>query len=169
MTLFYAQPYNTSVEGFYFKSAEQYAEKSQDLTDPFGQPVEEFEIQFINGGQLACELFEAWRPGQSEVGTFIEACGDLSEEAFLTAIIALRDLGYRPADVLDDPDNLPITLYRVDCLKELAEQFVEEGLFGEIPERLDFYLDYGAVARDLSIDGYTETIVAGERLVYRTE
>jgi hypothetical protein len=169
MTLFYAQPYNNSVEGFYFKTHDQYREKSTGLTDSFGQPVEEFEIQFINGGQLACELFEAWRPGQSEVGTFIEACGDLSEEAFLTAIIALRDLGYRPADVLNDPYNLPITLYRTDSLKDLARDFVDEGLFGDIPDRLQCYLDYEAIARDLSIDGYTETIVAGERLVYRAE
>jgi len=169
MTTFYAQPYNASAEGFFFKTAEQFAEKSQGLTDPFGQPVEEFEIQFIDGGQLACELFEAWKPGQAEVGAFLDACENLSGEAFLTAIIAVRDLGYRPADVLDDPDTLPITLYRVDSLKELAAEFVDEGLFGDIPERLQSYLDFERIARDLSFDGYTETIVAGERLVYRCD
>jgi hypothetical protein len=166
MTLFYAQPHNTSVEGFYFKTLDQYREKSSGLTDSFGQPVEEFEIQFIDGGQMPCELFEAWKPGQIEIGRFTDACENWSEEAFLMAIIALRDLGYRPDDVLDDPENLPITLYRVDSLKDLAQDFVEEGLFGDIPERLASYLDYEAIARDLSIDGYCETIVAGERLVF---
>ncbi|MFN3226825.1 MAG: antirestriction protein ArdA [Hyphomicrobiales bacterium] len=166
MTTFFAQPYNTAAEGFYFQTAEQYAEKSRGLTDPFGQPVEEFEIQFIDGGQLSCELFEAWRPGQCEVGRFIEVCDIWSEDAFLMAIIALRDLGYSTDQVLDDPEDLPITLYRIDSLKDLAEQFVEEGLFGDIPERLASYLDYEAIARDLGFDGYCETIIAGERLVY---
>lgn len=166
MTTFYAQPYNTSAEGFYFQTVEQYADKAQGLTDLFGQPVEEFEIQFIDGGHLSCELFEAWRPGQAEVGRFIEVCDDWSEDAFLMAIIALRDLGYGAAQVLDDLEDLPITLCRIDSLKELSEQFVDEGLFDGIPERLASYLDYAAIARDLGFDGYTETIIAGERLVY---
>ena len=169
MTLFYAQPYNLSAEGFYFKTAEQFAEKSNGLTDPFGQPVEEFEIQLMDGGQLTCELFEAWRPGQGDIGRFITACDDWSEENFLMAIIALRDLGYRPDQVSDDPEDLPIKLYRIGGLKELAEEFVEDGLFGDIQDRLAPYLDYDAIARDLSYDGFTETIVAGERLIYWAE
>ena len=52
------------------------------------------------------------------------------------------------------------------ALKELAEQFVEEGLFGEIPERIQYYLDYDLIARDLSAD-YSTTEVAGSRIVYR--
>jgi antirestriction protein len=51
-------------------------------------------------------------------------------------------------------------------LRELAEQFVDEGLFGDIPERLQSYLDYDAIARDLGFD-YTETEIAGQRLIYR--
>lgn len=169
MTTFYAQPYNTSVEGFYFQTLDQYREKSCGLTDSFGLPVEEFEIQFIQGGQFPCELFEAWKPGQGEIGMFIDVSEDWSEEAFLMAIIALRDVGYVAADVADSPEELPITLYRVDSLKDLVYEFIDEGLFGEIPERLAFYLDHDAIARDLDIDGYTETIVAGERLVYRCD
>lgn len=51
-------------------------------------------------------------------------------------------------------------------MKELTEQFVDEGLFGDIPERLQYYLDYDAIARDLSMD-YAETEIAGQRLIYR--
>jgi antirestriction protein len=57
-------------------------------------------------------------------------------------------------------------MYHDQNLKELAEQFVDEGLFGDIPERLSFYLDYDAIARDLAHD-YTETTIAGQQLVYR--
>ncbi|MDQ0421950.1 antirestriction protein [Peteryoungia aggregata LMG 23059] len=51
-------------------------------------------------------------------------------------------------------------------MKALAERFVDDGLFGEIPDHLAHYIDYDAIARDLSMD-YTETEIAGERLIYR--
>lgn len=166
MTTFYAQPYNTAVEGFYFQTADQFKTHSNGLVDSFGQPVEEFEIQFMEGGQLSLELFEAWKPGQAEIGQYIAFCDNCEEDAFLMAIIAIRDGGYRAADVIDDPEGLPITLYRTASLKELAEEFLEDGLFGDIPERLRPYLDFEAIGRDLGFDGYTETIVAGEHLVF---
>lgn len=54
----------------------------------------------------------------------------------------------------------------LDSMKELTEQFVDEGLFADIPERLKYYLDHDAIARDLSMD-YAETEIAGQRLIYR--
>ena len=45
-------------------------------------------------------------------------------------------------------------------------QFVDEGLFGDIPERIQCYLDFDAIARDLGID-YSETVIDGESYVYR--
>lgn len=36
--------------------------------------------------------------------------------------------------------------------KELAEMFVDEGLFGDIPEHLERYIDYDAMANDLKFD-----------------
>ena len=43
---------------------------------------------------------------------------------------------------------------------------MDEGLFGDVPPQFQFYIDYDAIARDLSFD-YTETEIAGERLIYR--
>src|ERR1039458_3402980 len=60
-------------------------------------------------------------------------------------------------------DRIP---HELDSLRELAEQFVEEGLFGKIPERLQNYLDCDAMARDLGMD-YSETTIDGKRLIYR--
>ncbi len=39
---------------------------------------------------------------------------------------------------------------------ELAEMFVDEGCFGEIPENLQYYIDYEKIGRDLEYD-YTQT------------
>ena len=53
-------------------------------------------------------------------------------------------------------------------MRELAEQFVDEGLYGEIPANVSFYLDYDKMARDLSVD-YTETRIGGENIIYRCD
>ena len=44
----------------------------------------------------------------------------------------------------------------VNSFEELAEIFVDDGLFGEISENLKNYIDYEAIGRDLSYD-YTKT------------
>ena len=48
-----------------------------------------------------------------------------------------------------------VEIYEEMNMNELAEQFVEDGLFGDIPKALINYIDYDAIARDLSMD-YTE-------------
>lgn len=57
--LLYAQPYDISAEGFYFRDTEEYAKKSEKLCNRYGDIVEEFEIQFIDGDLLDCELAKA--------------------------------------------------------------------------------------------------------------
>ena len=57
-------------------------------------------------------------------------------------------------------------IYGEENLRELAERFVEDGFFGDIPEGLRFYIDLDAIAHDLSAD-YAEIEIAGERMVYR--
>ena len=49
MTTLYAQPYNIDATGFYFDSAEDYDAKAKGNFDRYGQFVEEYEIQFIDG------------------------------------------------------------------------------------------------------------------------
>jgi antirestriction protein len=61
---------------------------------------------------------------------------------------------------------LDVDVYEMDSLRDLAQHFVEEGLFGDIPERLQYYIDYDAIARDLSAD-YSEVRIAGKTLIYR--
>ena len=61
---------------------------------------------------------------------------------------------------------MDIDLYEIDTLRELAEQFVEDGLFGEIPDNLRGYLDYDAIAYDLGMD-YSETEIDNRKFIYR--
>ncbi len=58
--------------------------------------------------------------------------------------------GYNTFDAIEKIDD--VDLYEDTSMKDLAEMFVDEGLYGTIPESLSYYLDYDAIARDLSFD-----------------
>ena len=166
MTTFYAQPYDISASGFYFETVEEYAEKSGKLRNDHGQPVEEYEIQFIDGELLDAELCRAIDINQANIGDVIEGIDNWSDDDKRQIILAVGD-GYSFDPKTDDPASFDVTIYELESMRELAEQFIEEGLFGDIPENLAPYIDCDAIARDLEFD-YTLTTVAGQRLIYRT-
>ena len=97
-------------------------------------------------------------------------CGDPGGLA--GGIFAVRSSGghlgigaaFDPAS--DTPYDLDIAMYFVESLAQLAAMFVDEGVFGEIPEPLQFYIDHDAIARDLEVD-FTLVSVAEYRVAYR--
>jgi hypothetical protein len=163
--LLHAQPYDISATGFYFKTAEEYDSKVKKLKNAYGDPVEEFEIQFIDGDDIDCELAKAIGLNQANFRDYLICVEDWEDWQKINTIIATGELGYG-FDAGDDPDHHGIDIYYVETMRELAEQFVDEGLFGEVPESFQFYIDYEAIARDLA-DEYSEIRIAGERLIYR--
>ena len=161
----HAQPYDIDAAGFYFANAKEYAQKAGALKNRFGDPVEEFEIQFIDGDAIDGALAAAIGLHQANLSDFLTACEIWDDEQKRNVIIAVGESGY-DFDPACDPDQFDIDIHEVDTMRDLAEYFVQEGLFGEIPESLQNYLDFDAIARDLSMD-YTETEIAGTRLIYR--
>jgi hypothetical protein len=161
----HAQPYDISASGFYFESHEDYATKSAKLRNDYGDPVEEFEIQFIDGEQIDCELAKAIGINQANLSDYLTCVEDWDDWEKALVIIAVGECGYA-FDAQICPDHHGIDIYHVVSLRDLAEQFVEEDLFGEIPEQLQFYIDYDAIARDLGME-YCEITIAGQRLIYR--
>ncbi len=166
MTQLHAQPYDISASGFYFESVEEYQNKAHANRNDYGDEVEEYEIQFIDGDELDCSLFKALSVHQGNFGDYFTACEDWDDDQKIKVIIAVGEAHYSFDPATDDPDDFDIDLYELDSLKELAEQFVEEGLFGEIAESIRFYLDYDAIARDLGID-YSEIRLNGTNYIYR--
>jgi len=164
--LLHAQPYDISATGFYFRSLEDYQQKSTNHKNDYGDEVEEYEIQFIDGDDLDCDLFKALSVHQRNLNHFLTACEEWGEDQKIKVIISVGEAGYSFNPESDDPDDFDIDLYELDSLRDLAEQFIEEGLFGEIPENIRFYLDYDAIARDLGMD-YSEITLSGRRYIYR--
>lgn len=166
MTQFFAQPYDISATGFYFETVEEYQKNAKNHQNAYGQFVEEYEIQFIDGEELDCALCQAWNIHQGNFADFIDASENWDHTDKLIFIIAVGECGYAfdPQNV--SAHNFEVDIYYVDSLKQLAEQFVEEGLFGDIPANIQAYLDYDRIARDLEVE-YSIIDIAGERMAYR--
>lgn len=111
---------------------------------------------FIDGEMIDAELCKAIGINQANIVTVIEKLDERDGDQKRAIIIAVGEGGYSFDLKTSDPTDFDIEIYELDTMRELAEQFVDEGLFGEIPDRLAFYLDYDAIARDLAMD-YCET------------
>lgn len=162
MTSLFANPYNICATGFYFETVEEYEKKIKNCFDGFGMKVEEFEIQFIDGEMIDAKLFDVWGVHQGNFHHFLDAI-EVLEEHEKIALIAMGECGY---DIDENTNTEDVSIYYCNSLKDLAIQFFEEGLYGPIPESIQYYIDYDAVARDLSFD-YTELNIAGKMVIYR--
>ena len=163
--LLHAQPYDISATGFYFETVDQYRAKARALRNAYGAPVEEFELQFIDDDDIDCALASAINLSQANIALYFSALDNWDRHDKLAVIIAVGDCGYC-FDGTTQPGDFDIDIYEDTSLRELAEHFVDEGLFGGVPASIAPYIDYDAVARDLSVD-YTETTIAGTSLIYR--
>lgn len=166
MPLLYANPYDISAVGFFFEDAEEYEQKCAVCRNAFGFEVEEFEIDFIHGEDIDFDLFKALDVHQGNFESYLDACDEWHDEAKRRVIIAVGECG-TPFDLAtDDPESLEIDIYEMESLRDLADFFLDEGLFGEIPIAIRHYIDLSRVARDLSVE-YSEIRIAGEGYVYR--
>lgn len=162
---FFAQPYDISANGFFFADGEDYLTKVKACKNAYGQPVEEFEIQFIDGNDLNAELFKALDISQATILSFIDKLDIWEDHQKKHLIVAVGECGYNFDAETGDPDDFDVILYTDMKLSDLAYQFVDESLFGDIPEHLTNYIDYDAIARDLGHD-YSEITIAGEVCCY---
>lgn len=167
MTIFYAQPHDISACGFYFSDMESYNIHYSKCRNSFGGQVEEFEIQFIDGESIDSQLFYALNIHQGNISYFIASINEWQEHEKQALIIAVGECGYA-FNITDNDLSIieNVDIYQVENLRELAEMFVDEGLYGDIPESLQFYIDYDAIARDLAVE-FNEIVIAGTALVYR--
>lgn len=58
--------------------------------------------------------------------------------------------GYDLEDALSNARD--VICYGYDNFEDLAEEFVDEGLYGDIPDNVRYYLDYEKMGRDLEYD-----------------
>jgi len=94
----FANPYDTSVSGFYFSSYEEYEAKSSKLVNDCGYPVEEFEIEFIDGDLY--QLFSACDITQCNLQQWFDDIENLSEADQVELFYRCENLHEKPADAV---------------------------------------------------------------------
>ena len=147
-TTLYAQPYNMDAVGFYFHSFEEYEQKSENLRDRFGNVVEEFEIQYIDGSDA--DLFGACGINQSNLSTWFDDMEDMDDNEKVALYFLTGELGYDLDQAMDKRED--VIIFEGDA-KEAAEELFDECYAHTIPENLRFYFDMEKFARDLEIGG----------------
>ena len=148
MSTFFAQPYSLDAVGFYFDTLEAYTEELERLLDAFGNPVEEFEIQFIDGDD--CELFSACRINQGNLAVWFDDVADLSIQEKTALFYLCSILGYSLENALDKLEEVNLS---EGNLKDVAETLFDEFYLNDVPESVRAYIDYEKYARDCEIGG----------------
>lgn len=156
--IYHATPYDISAAGFYFSTYEDYLEKSASHRNEYGHPVEEYEIQYIDGENSA--LFSAIGVNQANLKLWFEEFEHLADYDAVKAIYLAEHLGCTADEVLGHLDD--VYLFE-GTLLEYAESYIDDtGLLNEIPEQLRTYFDTEAFARDMVLGGdITEVEIMG--------
>jgi len=143
---YFAQPYNLGAVGFYFEGLEEYRANVKGLRDDCGNPVEEFEIQYIDGDHA--RLFNALCISQASLSDWFDLLDELGddEDRYLIACY-LAEQGYALGELSDRWDDY--RLYR-GTAADYAEEIVSECY--EIPGNLGYYIDYERLGRDMVLN-----------------
>lgn len=121
MTTLHATPYNRDAAGFYFTDAHDYEAKSTVHVDRYGNLVEEFEIQFIDGDDA--QLFEACGINQANLNIWFDDIEFLNDYEKVNLYYLLGVAGYTLSQALEKLDEPSIT---ESSLRDAAEELFDE-------------------------------------------
>lgn len=146
-SMYFAQPYSLSTTGFYFTDLEDYTVKASKARDDYGTPVEEFEIQYIDGDHA--ELFNAVGVNQANLGKWFDLLDAMDGDADRATIACyLAGQGYALDDLSSRWDDYSLHHGR---RADYARGYVEDCY--EIPGNLANYIDYYLLGRDMELEG----------------
>lgn len=149
MNTYFACPYNRDAAGFYFHTLDEYSTRSTSCIDAFGSAVEEFEIQFIDGGSGDAELFAALGIDQATLALWFDVAEDLCDDAKAAAFYLASQCGHDAEDALNNTDD---AILRSGDLSDIAADVFDE-LYPNLPSGLRAYVDIDAFARDQQLNG----------------
>jgi hypothetical protein len=96
-----------------------------------------------------------WAYSKYEINENLWEYLSLSDEDKLKVNFLYEYLNYDIKEALRFYDN--VTFYENMTLKEVAEELVDEGFFGDVSDKLKYYIDFEKLAKDLELDDYYET------------
>lgn len=146
MTTLHATPHNRDAAGFYFESLDDYQAKVEIHLDRFGNFVEEFEIQFINGDDS--ELFNACSINQSNLDTWFDVIDLMTDAEKLNLYYLVGTAGYHLEQALDKVDEPSIYYGK---LLDAATELFDECWLPSVPDNVKYYIDYKKFAHDCQL------------------
>ena len=151
--LYHATPYDITASGFYFSTYDEYLAKAASHCNAYGQHVEEYDIQFIDGDYP--RLFSALGVNQANLASWFEHFEAMADDDAIKTIYLAEIQCVSMDDICDRLDD--VVLFE-GSVTEYAEQYLEDsGLRAEVPESLRYYIDVDAFARDLVLGGDVST------------
>jgi len=161
---FYVNPYNIGVAGFYFESYDEYEAKAAALKDSFGNAVEEFEIDVIDGLQSECDLANAAKVTQVNLDGFLEFINDSDEDSCPAVFYCMDNLGMELDKARREYDDYSIVESSLeDCAIELVEVCYLNSLDKKTLLWFEQYFDYEKFADDLRLGRYMVEFEFGGR------
>ena len=132
MTMFYAKPYDLSATGIYFEDFGSFEAKMSIARNDYGEPVEEFEIQFIEGQAIDAALCKAIGIHQNTVEQVLKLLETLDDQDKQCLIIACGECGYS-----FDPESGDVRDFDLDNFQLTTKCTVGTAIRGTTPNRLN--------------------------------
>ena len=156
----YANPYNSTVAGFYFATYDEYQSKSSVHVDSFGLPVEEYEIEYIEG-ELP-QLFNACNIDQCTLKLWFDEIEMMDKHDQIELFFRCDNLSQEPQEAIYEL-NSDGSITTGSALYYAYSYIDDSGILNTLPENIQKYFDFEAFASDLEYSGdITEFSYDGE-------
>lgn len=148
--------------GICFETLDFYNWACQPLKESGLWEVKNINFEFVDGTPIERELFEAIVVNEASLERYFETLqwALKDQEKF---IIAVTEGGYH---IDHDPDSDGVEIFYVENYYDIAEQAIENGLYGEVDETLKSYIDYYKLGKHLALN-YSRKRIAGRIIFYK--
>lgn len=149
----FANPYDITAHGFYFSNMADFESLYSSQL-----PVEEYEIEFIDGSDAELALFSAMKVSQANLEGYFELLDDLGDDDHTQAAVCYileNHLTDDPTDAVREASDLSLFEGSVE---DYAWNYLEDCVFTKsTPSIFRNYFDVPSFARDLELGGDVTT------------
>jgi len=90
-----------------------------------------------------------------QLNEFTQKLEDMDDYDQHKLLYLINHSGHERKEALESYED--VEFYQGQSLEDLAGDFVDEGLYGDVPDKIKPYIDYEKLGKDLGFDGYNET------------
>lgn len=134
----------------------------EELTEAFGESWidHDYEIVDVEDDYAILHSFRLYGfQSLSELNDIAKRVEEVCDSNYMVKTLqASAEVFTDIKEALDLIEEGSLALHENQSMEDIAENYVEEGLFGDVNEKLSYYIDYERLGRDIMLDGgYTET------------